>query len=258
MQNTIITIVTLSLLGAAALGASLLLTAPTNMPLVPPEVPEMSEYRNDAYGLTFSYQTGSAGYVLEERTPGSNTTPLLTTITLTTQGDHERMQMSPPIGGEGPAVIAINVFANNDRQFPLAWAMEYPEYSSYNLKTSPDEEIVVGGANALAYTADGLYPARQVIAAHGSYIYVLTGQYLDPESALRADFDNLVASVQFIPKTMPTGKIDITVACESALAYTTFTDGEAAAAFVTACINGEHPEVIERYKQDQGMDAAAM
>ena len=41
--------------------------------------------------------------------------------------------------------------------------------------------------------------------------------------------------------------IDIRVACESALAYMTFATGEAAEAFVEACVEGKHPEVLDRY-----------
>ncbi len=50
------------------------------------------------------------------------------------------------------------------------------------------------------------------------------------------------------------GKLNIDVACESALAYTTFTDAESAAMFVQECKEGKHPEVIERYIKDTGLN----
>ena len=53
-------------------------------------------------------------------------------------------------------------------------------------------------------------------------------------------------------KSEPQAKIDPRVACESALAYTTFSSGEEADVFVRDCIDGKHPEVIERYIQDMG------
>jgi hypothetical protein len=56
----------------------------------------------------------------------------------------------------------------------------------------------------------------------------------------------------------PEEKIDPQVACESALAYMTFESGEDAEAFVEACVNGEHPEVIERYINDMGLDGASI
>lgn len=56
----------------------------------------------------------------------------------------------------------------------------------------------------------------------------------------------------------PQAKIDPEVACQNALIYMTFTSGEEADAFVEACKNGEHPEVIERYISDMGLDGAKM
>lgn len=55
------------------------------------------------------------------------------------------------------------------------------------------------------------------------------------------------------------GKINIEEVCRGSLAYTTFMDNESAEAYVEACINGEHPDVIERYKSDMGLgDGAAI
>lgn len=58
--------------------------------------------------------------------------------------------------------------------------------------------------------------------------------------------------------SMPQGKIDVRVACQSALMYTTFTDGAAADAFIEECVEGKHPEVIERYISDMGVDGAVI
>lgn len=255
-NKIIITVSALILLTAVGLAASTLLTPPAKT--APTAPTSAASYENARLGLAFTYKDDTTGYVLEERPTDQSAGAPIATITLTPYEDYQRMQTNPPIGGEGPAGIAVNVFANTEKQFPLAWAMARPEYSGYNLKISPDEELVVGGANALSYTADGLYPARYVIVAHGSYMYVFTGQYLDPDSNLRRDFDALLPTIRFVPEAVPTGKIDAKVACESALAYMTFPDGASADAFVADCIEGKHPEVFERYRQDQGMDAAAM
>lgn len=50
------------------------------------------------------------------------------------------------------------------------------------------------------------------------------------------------------------GKLDINAVCESALAYMTFTDGAAAEKFVAECKEGKHPEVIDQWKQQMGID----
>ena len=53
-------------------------------------------------------------------------------------------------------------------------------------------------------------------------------------------------------------KLDIKAVCEGALAYTDFVNGEAATAFVTDCVDGKHPEVIERHIKSLGVDGAVI
>jgi hypothetical protein len=53
------------------------------------------------------------------------------------------------------------------------------------------------------------------------------------------------------------GKIDVKVACESALTYTTFASGEEADVFMAECMAGAHPEVIERYIEELGLESGA-
>ena len=55
------------------------------------------------------------------------------------------------------------------------------------------------------------------------------------------------------PKPQP--KIDVKVACESALMYTSFVDGAAADAYVAECIEGKHPDVIDRYIESLNLEA---
>jgi len=50
-----------------------------------------------------------------------------------------------------------------------------------------------------------------------------------------------------------TPKINIDEVCQSALAYMTFPDSLAAGAFVEECKEGKHPEVIEKWKQDNNI-----
>ncbi len=64
-----------------------------------------------------------------------------------------------------------------------------------------------------------------------------------------------IFTITSIGETVPTvnGKISIEAACRSALLYTTFAAGEDAEAYVQECIDGRHPAVIERYKQEMGV-----
>jgi hypothetical protein len=49
------------------------------------------------------------------------------------------------------------------------------------------------------------------------------------------------------------GKIDINAVCEGALAYMTFENGQAAEQFVAECKDGQHPEVIDKWKADNNI-----
>lgn len=150
-------------------------------------------YANADIGIAFDYP---AGYYMEEAI--MPTTDYLHHISLFHPDDYQSV-INPPAGGEGPPAIAINVFANSKNQFPLAWAEENISYSDINLKQGEVSEAVVGGANAIRYAADGLYASEKVVVAHGGFIYVFTGQYLDVDSALKRDFGPLIDSVRFIP-----------------------------------------------------------
>lgn len=54
-------------------------------------------------------------------------------------------------------------------------------------------------------------------------------------------------------------KINIDAVCKGALAYMSFPDGASSDAFVKDCVDGKHPEVIERYKASLNLgDGAAI
>lgn len=53
------------------------------------------------------------------------------------------------------------------------------------------------------------------------------------------------------------GKLNINAVCEGALAYMTFADGASAEKFVAECKEGKHPEVIDHYKAQMGLDDGA-
>lgn len=159
-------------------------------------VSDKAVYSKAELGLEFVYQAGPEGYVVEERIP-ADLGELVRVIILHRTEDTLK---TPPVGGEGPAVMTISVFNNTKKQFPSVWANENIQYSNINLKMGDVSEDVVGGANAIRYMADGLYASENVVVAHGENIYVFTGQFMDANSDLRSDFAPLIDSVKFIPK----------------------------------------------------------
>lgn len=72
-----------------------------------------------------------------------------------------------------------------------------------------------------------------------------------------------VMLAQSTPEQTPAGQeqqdmTKVQIACESALMYTTFPDGASADAFVRECVEGKHPEVIERYEAQMKDSGAAV
>jgi hypothetical protein len=53
------------------------------------------------------------------------------------------------------------------------------------------------------------------------------------------------------------GKLNIDAVCNSALAYMTFPNDGSVDVFVAECKEGKHPEVIERYKKENGFGDGA-
>lgn len=211
----------------------------------------LATYSSGDLGLEFNYKTGTEGYVVQESTPVGDP-DLVRAIVLIPSEEAGKV---PPIGGEGPATITIQVFKNTKKQWSRTWADEHVQYSNINLKIGEVSETVVGGANAIRYRADGLYASENFVVANGEYIYMFSGMFLDENSTLRKDFAPIVNSVRFIPQSAPAvqGKINIDAVCEGALAYMSFPDGASADAFVKDCKEGKYPEVIEQYKKQMNL-----
>ncbi|NCN52766.1 hypothetical protein GW943_03105 [Candidatus Parcubacteria bacterium] len=211
-------------------------------------------------GLTFEYKTDPDGYVVDDLSAfiGADDTSVLKVFRVINK--REKVELENSEGGrEGPPIITVMVFKNEMKLTASQWVDSETRFSNIQAALGEvDRDAVVGGANAVRYRSDGLYQNDNAVVAHGTYIYHFTGAFLEEDSVIHKDFKSLIDSVTFIPTDTMSAKIDPRVACESALAYMTFENGDAADAFVAACINGEHPEVIERYIKDMGLDGAAI
>jgi hypothetical protein len=156
---------------------------------------QYSTYSNSELGLELDYRTAPDGYVLQELTPSDSRNELMRMLVLARAEDVENI----PVDGEGPPTITIQVLKNLKKQQPQAWADTHHQYSSINLKGSDVRETVVGGANAVRYMADGLYASDTTVVAHGDNMYVISGMFINEDSAIRRDYQPLLDSVRFIP-----------------------------------------------------------
>lgn len=163
-----------------------------------PIVEGPSQYVDPTLGMQFSFDDGKDGYVLDERTstepgmPQKAVTLIPRDIAAEYEGDN--------IPSEGPISISVLVFPNTAKEWPSVWADKNIAYSNINLAFGEPQETVVGGTNAIRYTADGLYANDTVVVAHGSYMYVISASYIDENSQTRVDFEPFLNSFTFIPE----------------------------------------------------------
>jgi len=217
----------------------------------------LEEYHLDEVGLSFKYKTGKDGYVLENQDiSNSSNEQLVQSITLTPTNDYK--DQKDRIGGEGSPSWSLVVYKNNLNQSPSVWVDTHPQASNIKLAVDEPKESVVSGANAVTYTIDGLYLSKVSVVAHGGFILVVSASYLDESSQTYKEFDGWLDTFTFVPPNKLNGKIDIKVVCEGALAYMTFSSGEEARKFVAECIDGKHPEVIDQYISNFGLDGASI
>ena len=172
-------------------------TANVPVPNKQNNVPELATY-SDPSGLTFEYRTGQNGYVIDEVFPSGNTSNSTTFLRSINLMQAEDASNEPPVGGEGPQMISVHIYQNTKNQSASVWAQANPNSSFINQKLGETKETVVGGANAVRYMADGLYAADVVVIAHGGFIYVMQGMFIDESSQIRKDFEPFLASVKFV------------------------------------------------------------
>lgn len=156
---------------------------------------QTSIFSSPSLGLEFQYPTGADGYILKEIDSLEAPADLVREIVLTRTEDADK---NLPAEGEGPPTLTLLVFKNTSKQWPQIWADQHVQYSNINLKIGEVSETTVGGANAIRYIADGLYASQNIVLAHGDYVYMISGMFIDKNSPLYSDFEPLVKSVRFI------------------------------------------------------------
>ena len=164
----------------------------------PEENNQYTTYRNKNIGLEFMYRGGIDGYVLTER--GESTVVQggpKQSISLMLASDKAELDASTS-PREGPPTMLIRIYDNTQKQTAAVWVTKNMRESNYEMKIEDEQEVVVGGANAIRYTRDGLYQADVYAVAHGSRIYLFDGSYADVSAPIRKDFSAILASLKFI------------------------------------------------------------
>lgn len=238
------------------IGAGYLLYSAGQVPSEAVSTSEDVTYTFPQSNLSFSYRTGETGYTLAEQSVGaSDDSSLIESVRVVPTRDY--LDEQGRLGELSPS-WHVSVYDNAAALTPAAWAMRNSMQSNYILRRSEVIEREIGNSiPAISYQTDGLYIATVVVFPIRDTIVVVYAQYNDETSPTFVDLEGWLASfnsAQGVPS--PAAKIDVQVACESALAYTTFQTGEQADAFIADCVAGNHPEVIERYLETVGVDGA--
>ena len=219
---------------------------------------QTEKYMLPEEGLTFDYPVGDDGYTVLEMPDAQGEPMTLRTLRLLPTADYQDEQSRA--GGEGSPSWMLTIYSNDQKLQPAQWVEAIPNVSNIPLALGEPVEAVVGGANAVTYRTDGLYPTQVYVIAHANLIYMVQVSFMDESARTYAEHQAWINSFAFIPvkPAQMAGKLDPKAVCESALAYTTFVDSAAADAFIADCIDGKHPEVFERFLSDQNIDGAAI
>lgn len=152
---------------------------------------------NTEIGYSFEYPKGAEGYVVVREGIESDHADFVSGLQLFEEQEYQLLQQSTE-PREGPPVINFRVYENTESLDPSVWALQNNSESNIELAFEDPEEAVVGGANAVLYTADGLFPIETYVIAHGGYMFILSVMYPDMEAKIYQDFQDIVDSFTFI------------------------------------------------------------
>ena len=119
----------------------------------------------------------------------------------------------------------------------------------FGLRTDEGEHYaVIFGQSASSIEG---FKNRARITAEG---FLVIKEALSSSEWMNYDMVGIFTITNMIKQSSPAeGKLNIEAICGEALMYMTFPDGAAADAFVAACKEGKHPEVIDDYNERNGL-----
>lgn len=147
--------------------------------------------------IEFPYRKGPNGYVAESLPTSASTDPdFVKGYNFILETDKTELENATD-PREGPPTIMVRIYENPERVLPSVWAMRHPNESNVELALQEPNETAVGGANAIEYTADGLYATNTYIVTSNSKVYVFTASYIDDSSPMKADIKTIINDVTF-------------------------------------------------------------
>ncbi len=151
-------------------------------------------YKNEEVGLSFEYRKSPDGYLLKTDEQFSTDPSFVSGASLINKKEAAALLASEsPL--EFPPAIKLRVYQNPEKLSPIEWNKTNASETNYELALDEPVEIAVGRADAVGFTADGLYATDTYVATYGEYALVVTGEYIDSESDIFNDLEQLVATI---------------------------------------------------------------
>jgi hypothetical protein len=154
-------------------------------------------YQDSNVGLSFTYKKSPDGYRLETEGYNFSSDPaFISGVVLTDENDAAEL-LSSTVPREGPPTIKLLVYENPDELSPTEWAKANPLETAYSRALAEAATISVGRREAIGYTVDGLYLTDVYIVTYNKKALIIMGEYIDFESEIFKDVEQLVASIVF-------------------------------------------------------------
>ncbi len=156
-----------------------------------------AEIAEPTIGLSFSYRIGEEGYELLATSTGMSVDPEFKAGYMLTRISDVRAMEQNPAPTEGAPTIQVRAYRNTQKLSLEDWAQTHPLETNIELAFESSVEETIAGAPAIMFRADGLYASFVYVVEKNGFIYVFTAAYIDEADPIVADFNELLASVEF-------------------------------------------------------------
>src|SRR3989338_1931597 len=148
------------------------------------------EYPTEYIGIEFTYPDY---YFYEEREVEGGGRAIV--LTEDTAENRELREGTTRVARDGPEVIVLAEYPNEDRRPLEEWLQANGAISNYNISAGTLTETEVGGERAVRYSWSGLYEGHTVAAAKDERIYLFSVSFINFEDRIRQSFDDILASL---------------------------------------------------------------
>ncbi|MEK7063818.1 MAG: hypothetical protein AAB955_03985 [Patescibacteria group bacterium] len=145
-----------------------------------------AHYESAAYGISFRYPEG---YLLSEAERG-NAERFHYAIVMVRADE-----ANPPIGGEGPRAVTIDVYQNNLDNLSLADWLDTGQ-SNFKLGDGTKSAATVDGVDAIRYRWSGLYEGETTAFLHRGSIIAISATFFENTDEQYWVYEDLLKSIE--------------------------------------------------------------